>query len=329
MPATSRRSVNNKKIICGQCELTVQENEGSIDCDKCNKSFHVVCTRLNKRQFNHLLAHEDEDFFCDFCVPNVSNNNNNANDSGSSLVTAELSAMRMELKTQLGEMREAMNFMSKQYDDILRGVADNKKKIEAVQKENKMLKAEINTMKESMKYINDQRVLNDCLVTGMKVSENESAVEAVMKLSSDAGVTLQPQAIADAYFLRRNNGNSQSVVIKFNSRKAKTDLMTIKPKLKEKEETKKVYVNDYLSRETLNLFKYAKVLKNIGFRSVYTSGSKVFAKRGELSKPRLLKSEADVDNLLSEAATYPKQQSRSRKESQFEEHSDNDYQSPS
>lgn len=54
--------------------------------------------------------------------------------------------------------------MSKQYDEILRGVSENKKKIDAVQKENKILKNEVKLLKESVQILNDERVKNNCLI---------------------------------------------------------------------------------------------------------------------------------------------------------------------
>lgn len=333
MPQTSRRSIANKRLVCSECKLEIEENEGTIDCDKCNKSFHAVCTKLNKKEFNHLLVHEEEEYVCHICDGNKRNKNNNQSASNqknnnNASITTELNAMREEMRNQLSAMNETMNFMSKQYDDILKNVAENKKKIEIVQKENKALKAEVEVLKTSVKFLNDQRVQNDCVITGVKSNANQSAVDTVVKLSTDVGVAMQPAAIADAYFLN-GKGGSQTVVVKFNSKSEKSKLMAIKPKLKEQEETKNIFVNDYLSRETMSLFKYAKALKSVGFRAVYTSGSRVFAKRGELSKPRLIKNEDDVDKLLREAATFKPNQRRSVHVQNVDEGSDNDYESPS
>ncbi|XP_037826358.1 uncharacterized protein LOC119614290 [Lucilia sericata] len=324
MAPSSRRSFINKKLFCTQCNLEIEESDESIDCDKCNKTFHVVCTLLNKRQFNHLLANEKEEFVCHVC-----NNNNNIHNTSAS-ITVELNAIKTELKKldQLSSLHETMTFMSKQFDDILKGVAENKKKLEIVQKENKALKSEINSLKSSVKFLSDQRVQNDCVITGVKQNENVTAVDAVVKLSADVGVTVKPENISDAYFLKNKSNKSQSVVVKFCSQKPKAELMSMKRKLKEKEETQNIYINDYLSRETMNFLKYARSLKTVGYKAVYSRGAKIFAKRNETSKPRLLKCEDDVDKLLSEATTFqpPPRQSQVP---HTDENSDNDYESPS
>lgn len=301
MSKKNRRSTRNNKVICIQCKLEIQEDEEeSIECDKCKKNFHIVCTTLDKRQYLHLLQHETEEFACHLC----DNSNNNA-------VKAELNEIKTELKKldQLCAINESMNFLSKQFDDILKGVAENKKKLEAVQKENKLLKTEIVNLKNSVKYINEQRVKNDCLVTGLKGNGDMSAVDAVLKLTKDAGVVMTEESISDAYFLKPKNAasNVKSVVVKFGSKKSKDRLMSIKPKLHEKEETKKIYVQDYLSKETMNLLNHAKSLRAVGYRAVYAAGGRVFTKRSELSNPRLIRSVEEVDQLLLEATTHPRE----------------------
>ena len=75
------------------------------------------------------------------------------------------------------------------------------------------------------------------------------------------------------------------VVVKFNSKKSKEKMMSIKQKLSEKEDTKKVFINDFLGKETLSLLNL-----------------KIFVKRSELSKPKIIANEMEVDKILYEAS---------------------------
>lgn len=325
MPKSSRRSLKNKKIICAQCKLCiVEENEESIECDKCNKNFHVVCTSLDKRQFEYLLKNEREEFVCHLCENNKSNNFS---------VKEELSDIKQELKKldQLSVLNETMTFMSKQFDDLIRGVAENKKKVESLQKENKELKTEVKMLRDSVKFLNDQRVKNDCLLSGIEASDGESAVDAVLKFTKEVGVEINEESISDAYFLKNKNpaNNKKSVVIKLNTKKSKEKLMAVKPKLREAEKTKKIYVNDYLGRETMNLFNYAKSLKKIGYRSIYVFEGRVFTKMSELSRPKLIRSVEEVDELLLKATTYRASIQHKQNNVNVQDESDNSFMSPS
>lgn len=298
MASKNRRSIKTAKIICAQCRLeVVEEKEENIQCDKFSKTFHSLCTNLDKRQYEYLLENESEQYVCHLCE----------NKSGGSL-KEELKEIKTKLNQldQLRSITEAIDFMSKQYDALLKGIAENNKKMDLVQKENKVLKNEIATLKTSVKILNNQRVKNDCIIRGIETNNDLKAVETVLKITKQVGIDLKEESIEDAYFFKKKgdkNNNKQTMVVKFNNKRAKDYLMMSKSKLKENDATKSVYVNDYLSKETLSLFNAAKDLKCIGYSSVYTTGSRVFVKKNEISKPRLIRDVYDVDEIMSEGAT--------------------------
>lgn len=310
MSGKGRRSIQNAKLFCGQCEMEVKENEDNIDCDKCAKCYHALCTSLNKRQFEHLLKNESEEYVCNACK------------ECDGTVKEELVEIKKQLKQlkkldQLSSLQETMTFMSKQFDEIIRGVAENKKKIEAVQKENRVLKNEVNNLKDSVKLLNDERVKNNCLISGIEVKEGSTAVDTLLEIAKDVGVDLKEDDVEEAFFIKKNNTSNktknlkQSIIVKFDSKKSKQKLMSAKQKLKEKEETKSVYVNDCLSKETFNLFRHAKTLHKVGYQSVYTYSGRVYVKLSEISKPRLIRSEEEVDDMLLKATTNKLQKRRS------------------
>lgn len=255
MAPKSRRSIANLKIFCGQCKLEIVENkEDNIECDKCSKKFHALCTKLDKRQYQYFMDNESEEYVCHLCagVDDMS-------------ITSELREIKTNLKKldQLASITQAIEFMSNQYDELLKSVAENNKKLEIMQKENRMLKNEVNTLKESIKFLNSQRVKNDCIVRGVVADNNSSAVETLIELSKKAGVQLDEDNIDDAFFFK-NKGDKvnekKTMVVKFDNKKSKDKLMMCKAKLKNTEDTKNIFIGDYLSKETLNLLHYAKSL---------------------------------------------------------------------
>ncbi|XP_017469382.1 PREDICTED: uncharacterized protein LOC108361293, partial [Rhagoletis zephyria] len=278
-----------------KCELIIkEETEDSIECDKCAKKFHSQCTKLDKRQFQQLLENESEMFVCHLC-------------NGGGEMERDLKEIKTKLiqLDQLSEIQKSMTFMSVQYDEILKGVIENKKKLSEVEKENLKLRREVNDLKLSVKMLNDGRVKNDCIVSGLKVSDGATAVESVLTLTKNAGVDVQREHIEDAFFLPNNKptNGKKTVVVKFSNKSAKDKMMASKSKLKDNPATNSVFINDFLSKETLILFNYAKALKNIGYRSVYVRGGRVMYKRSEISRPQIIRSEEDVKRILLEATT--------------------------
>lgn len=280
--------------------------EENIECDKCSKIFHSLCTRLDKRQYQYLLDNESEQYVCHLC-----------DDESGGSVKEELIEIKTKLNKldQLTAITEAVEFMSKQYDELLKCIADNNKKIDLVQKENRVLKNEIKSLKTSVKILNDERVKNDCIIRGVEVKQDSTAVDTVLELTKTVGLSLKEENIEDAYFFKKTgskNDNIRTMVVKFNNKRSKDALMASKSKLKGNEATKEVYVNDYLSKETLSLFNHAKGLKAIGYNFVYTNGTRVFVKRREISKPRIIKTEDDVDEIMAAASTAPARRSVNR-----------------
>lgn len=118
------------------------------------------------------------------------------------------------------------------------------------------------------------------------------------------------------------------VVVKFNSKKTKDVMMSAKPLLKDNDSTKGVFINDYLSRETLSLLNYAKSLKGVGYRAVYAASGRIFAKRSELSKAKVIANEDEVDKLLLEATVNRPRNRRSQHVAADDEDNNDVYVSP-
>lgn len=259
----------------------------------------MVCTKLDKRQYEHLCENEEEEFVCHKC-------NSDDNTVRGELLEIKSKLTKLNKLDQLTELQDSMNFMASKFDEILKGMLENKEKIKIIEKENRNLKSEITNLKESVKFLNDHRVKNDCIINGVKPINNLSAAETVIEISRKVGVSIQESNIEDAYFLKRKdlNKDNQSLIVKFNSKVVKEKLMTAKPKFKEDESMKSIYVNDFLSKESLELLKYARTLKSVGYHAVYSYGGKIYAKRSAITKPRVIKNEEDVNQIILEATTY-------------------------
>lgn len=291
MPGHSRKSLNKNKIICAQCKMQILESDDSMQCDACERTLHTLCTKLDKKQVDKLVKDHSLEYKCFFCAPNDVS------------VASELSEIKTKLN-QLSEIKETMQFMSSQYDDILKGVVKNKKKIEMLQKENKNLREEVNNLKSSVKYLNDMRVQNDCVINGVKINENAKAIDVVLDIAKKVGADICENEVEEAFFLNKSKqaDSKTSVVVKFSSKKTKKILMDGKSKLKKVDEFQNVYINDFLCKETLQLLNYAKSLKSVGFKFIFAKGGSVFAKKDENARQIRLRSMDDIDNILCKQA---------------------------
>lgn len=316
MVGKARKSLNKNKITCLQCKTPILENEDSMQCDVCEKTLHSVCTKLDKKEIDKLVKDLTLEYKCHFCAP--------SNKDVS--VVSELSDIKAKLN-QLDEIKETMQFMSSQFDAILKGVSQNKKKIEKLEKENNNLRDEVKQLKSSVKFLNDMRVQNDCVINGVKVGENEKPIDIVLSIANKSGANICEDEVEDAYFLNNNNKSStKSVVVKFANKKTKKVFMEEKPKLKDIEELKNVYINDFLCKESMQLFVYAKSLKSVGYKFVFAKGGVIYARKDANSRPIRLRSMDEVDKLLFKSASAVSNTRRlaGRKEDSSDECDDDD-----
>lgn len=129
-----------------------------------------------------------------------------------------------------------------------------------------------------------------------------------MELSQKVGADIGPENINEAYFIRNKTASKEggldqksSIVVKISSMSAKQKLMAVKLKLNENMNI--VLINDFLSKETLNLYNYARALKEVVFSYVYSTNGTVFYKRSEISKSQIVRSEEDLDKILLNSVT--------------------------
>lgn len=295
MPTKSRQSLNKKKINCDQCQFQVLDDEDSIQCDACERTLHSVCTKMDKRQYEKLLKNTSLRYECHFCDGS----------SEESSLSNDLLEIKTKLKQldQLDEVTKTIQFMSSQFDTILKGVASNKKKIDSLQNENCLLREEVNSLKLSLKFLNDDRVKKDCIINGVD-DKKENATEVVMDIAKIIGAEISADQVEDAYFVHNKKSNKneasnkKSIVVKFSKKIHKDKFMAEKSKLKQNDTLRNVFINDFLCKESMELLNYAKSVKAVGYKFVFAKGSKVFVKKDEKSHLVFIKSMDDVDKIL-------------------------------
>ncbi|XP_075158076.1 uncharacterized protein LOC142231348 [Haematobia irritans] len=239
MPYNVRKSINTQKniIVCLQCQTTVLDSDGAIECDYCKKTLHLQCTKLNKVEVEKFLDDESLGFKCHVCEPTTDNKH-------------EFKMMFKEMR----ELKETMKFMSSQYDDILNGVRKNTQDIKNLQRENRNLRESNKQLTSTVAFLSEARVENNCIINGIQTDNNAKPIDVVMDIIKKSGAEISEDKIDKAYFLKQRN-NQSSVVVKFVNNRSKVTFMKEKKKLSELDDTKKVYVNDFLSKETLSVFK--------------------------------------------------------------------------
>ena len=136
-------------------------------------------------------------------------------------------------------------------------------------------------------------------MTWSKVGDNATAVNSVLELAKGIGVNIGPENINDAYFLRKTGtSDKKRVAVKFSNKQSKDKLMSLKPKLKENKNLSAAFVNDFLTKETLDLLNYVTALKNVGYSFVFARSGRIFYMKSETSRAQVVRCEEDLDKLI-------------------------------
>lgn len=132
-----------------------------------------------------------------------------------------------------------------------------------MKRENKSLKYQEKTLETAVRVPNNNRVRNDCVISAHQVVPFMNLRDTV-EVANDNGIVLDSHAIKEAYYLTKKcdkNEVSKTLVVEL-----------------------KVYVHDYLNKQTLALWNHSKELKSVGYQHVNIRNGKVDSKKSKQSK---------------------------------------------
>jgi Baculovirus FP protein len=206
----------------------------------------------------------------------------------------ETAGLTAAMKFLMSSMQTMMKKFDSLPDKVTAGQLENQEALEKivkittdleeVRKENSLLKIELQKIKQ-------EEVKNMVVVHGLP---NEiDAFAAVKKLGDLLQVSIKDYHINDLYRIRPLDRNKHApVVIKLNSYKIKSDLIFNRKgrsiytsDIGLAGERAQIYINEYLTKEGMELFLDAKRLcKDCGFKYVWPKNGAIFAKKEDKSK---------------------------------------------
>lgn len=114
-------------------------------------------------------------------------------------------------------------------------------------------------------------------ITGIKQDSKEAPEQLeqkVLRVMADAGVTVVPADISAVHRAGKARSGPKAILVRFVSRRKRTELLKKKKCLKEKSEYKDVFINDDLTPLRARLLGYVKSLD--GIKSAWTIDGRIF-----------------------------------------------------
>jgi regulator of replication initiation timing len=211
----------------------------------------------------------------------------------------------------LFDLKNSVDFMSKQFDDFSTQLRDIVKSVNAISEENKVLKEQNIKLKNELTVVNkkintiEQKLIgNHIEIIGVPEKTNEDCGKIVETISKTLGeITSVEYAYRTRSKIQNKPGKIVAVLYSNNSKKTLMDLARNK-KLKAKDihtewSNEGIYLNNVLTQTNSNLFyKTRMYAKKYNYKYVWFRDCKIFMRKDEKNKIIVIEDEYTLNNIV-------------------------------
>lgn len=217
------------------------------------------------------------------------------------------------LRENLNEIEKSINFMSTQYDDAMKIIADMKEEINFLKKENHTLHTNIKELQGTIKTIEHDfgkheqwSRLQNVEIVGIPENQDEDVTDLVTKIAENAALTLTTSELEFAHRVqpkRPAGGKPRAIVVRFKNRRIKDAFLSAVRKRKNlcttdigiKGDSKSFFVNEHLTQRNKKLFMTCKnKAKEFSYQYVWTKNCRIYIRKDDTSPHRLISCESDL-----------------------------------
>lgn len=268
---------------------------------------HVKCAKLNRNQLEAINNDTEFNWICEKCHAKTSQLSLDEKINIIFTKVGKIDSIREKIKdieskvNKIDSIEETLEFLSDKHDIFEEKFKEADKHDKKMIKNVNSLTEEINHLKSAVKTLNDERIKNELVIRKVQLEfADQTAVDFVKGVIS----ALRLEITDFKCNLSKNKSGGISIFVKFYHHEDKMKLVFVKKALKNMQKYKDLLIFDILGPETLELFNYAKLLKNHNYSAVFTVGSRVMAKFGDTGKPFSIKDKHQVDQLLTQQASW-------------------------
>lgn len=225
---------------------------------------------------------------------------------------------------RLSPLQSSLDFLSAQYDSLLKSFKEQESKIKELSSENSLLQAEICSLKKSAKdnqaWLNDleQYGRRDCLeFRGIPVSVKEDTSDLICKVASLAGVEITAAEISTSHRIKPKTNLSKfppPIIANFVSRDTRDEVYRARGKLRDfstkdlnlgRLAVNPIFISESLSEMNKKLFKSAlSCKKDLKYQFIWTLHGNIFLRKNTSSPAVQVKSDQVLVNLRQPASGH-------------------------
>lgn len=307
---------------CGECNVKFTANILRISCEKCKIVYHKKCIKVSNEAWNKLVNGEHL-YNCDKCknkrrssvLGNKSFAPTNKDETESPEDLLGFKACVEKFQSVVEDLEKSLSFLHGTVDDMNKKVSlimSRFKDIDTVLADNTRLRVDLDELKKRMSALESQKPVKGSFskatkptpsftvsVTGVDAAENELS-NKMSSLFTELEVNYG-EAV-DKCVRALSKDKSKSVVfLSMKSREHSEHL----DKLVKAAKTKKpanIFINEKLNPACYKLLKGARVLRQHGFKHVWSNGGRVLARKEDNGSVSLIRNSNDIEVLKNEPA---------------------------
>lgn len=293
---------------CIKCQISIPSEECTIRCCECQGLYHLgTCSGISVSSFRTRREEQKKTWKCESCCVNRADAARLKEPPDPVVaILAEISRKLDELlplKNTVHEIEKSINMMSEKYDSVLaeltrqdsevKSLKGRVTKLEAVVAESELHK--VNTAINDLEY--QSRKLN-IEMHGIPQEKNECLLGKVNAIASALNIdVLTKQDVSAMHRLPSRNDRVPGVIVRFTCQSIRDQWLEQRKRLPDVMPGH--YITENLTAHNRRLLMTAKdwAEKN-HFRFCWHRAGKIFVKKKEGDRARVIKSVADLDRLL-------------------------------
>lgn len=309
---------------CEACNNEILEDIDRIACNgRCKLFFHIGCVGFSRSSYRSLPKDKKASWTCPACQKSGVNSTNDTGKQTSDLakliedMKRENDIFRSEVLQKLQDFQASLDFTTnfitetkesnEKLHEELKTIKDQNL---ALLQENRTLKCQIAEMKSDLVDLQQYSRRLNVEISNMPEVPEENTAEVARNIMKALDVDLINSVTTVHRVPTVKKGKIKPIIMQFNSLNSKSDFMKA-AKLKRINaksvdsniEEIPVYINDHLCSELKKLLYDCKIFKRENnFKFCWSKGGKIFLRKTEGSKIYRIKTNSDLNNILSDTS---------------------------
>lgn len=345
--------MSSKNFSCAGC-LTVIKGKEYLKCCKCHNVYDLACANVNDKRFTSFYSSSTAagkerraTWTCPECLCSVPKSDNSStplrshNDAHSSpnsptgnvtqrrkpeidcdiikLIKTEIqAAIRNELaplKNQLNQLTDSVQYISNQYDDLIKTTNSILQDYQLMKTECTHLRSTVVTLTERLNNLEQHLRDSNIEIQGMPQHGNENVVEIVQKIADVVSLKIDDRDILSCTRVASMNKDSRrprAIVVKLSSARRRDEFYSAVTRFNKARPSNKlstshlgiagdnslIYVSEHLSpaNKSLHAATRAKA-KQHSYKFVWVRNGRIFMRKDETSRFIHVKNQQVLDSL--------------------------------